>query len=263
MAVHQEPMGVWGVRTASIDWCETNYEHTPWIAEFWNTLSNISMIIPPIFGIYNAITQDIERRYIVSHLFFLLVGIGSTMFHMTLQYSMQLLDELPMIYTTCIFIYCQALVKSGPGTHNPLLLALLALYAFSFTLIYAVWSNPLIHENMYGLLIFILLFQSCKLLYDHYDPASMKMFVVGTGMYAVAFLIWNIDNHYCPQLQDFRAASSPSVGALSQLHAWWHILAGYSTYLHILFSTHYRLLLLRRHPRYVICPIGINVVKAV
>ena len=35
------------------------------------------------------------------------------MFHMTLQYSMQLLDELPMIYTTCLFIYLQAMIKEG------------------------------------------------------------------------------------------------------------------------------------------------------
>jgi dihydroceramidase len=43
----------------------------------------------------------------------LLVGIGSTMFHMTLKYPMQLMDELPMIYGSCIFIFCMAQVKSG------------------------------------------------------------------------------------------------------------------------------------------------------
>ncbi len=35
------------------------------------------------------------------------------MFHMTLKYPMQLLDELPMIYGSCVFIYCMAQVKSG------------------------------------------------------------------------------------------------------------------------------------------------------
>ncbi len=35
-------MGFWGPRTASVDWCEPNYVHTFWIAEFWNTLSSVS-----------------------------------------------------------------------------------------------------------------------------------------------------------------------------------------------------------------------------
>ena len=40
------------------------------------------------------------------------------MFHMTLKYPMQLMDELPMIYGSCIFIYCMAEVKSGKAFVN-------------------------------------------------------------------------------------------------------------------------------------------------
>jgi dihydroceramidase len=28
------------------------------------------------------------------------------MFHMTLQYEMQLMDELPMVYACAVFVYC-------------------------------------------------------------------------------------------------------------------------------------------------------------
>lgn len=261
-SVTQERMGVWGVRTASIDWCESNYEYTPWIAEFWNTISNISMIIPPLYGFYNAYTQKLEMRYYLSNLFLLVVGIGSTMFHMTLQYSMQLLDEVPMVFTTCLFIYCQAQIKAGPKEQNWLLMSALIFYALSFAAIYSVWSNPLVMEYMYAVLMFILLAQSAYIVHRDYDPSCLKMFLLGTAMYGVAFLIWNIDNHFCHHLQDFRARTSSSVGALSQLHAWWHILAGYATYLHILFSIHYRLSMLKRRPQFVLCPIGLTVVKS-
>ena len=36
----------------------------------------------------------------------LTVGIGSALFHMTLKYEMQLLDELPMVWGGCAVAYC-------------------------------------------------------------------------------------------------------------------------------------------------------------
>ena len=56
-----------------------------YIAEFWNTVTNLSMIIPPIWGIHKCLQRGLETRYLVGFLALLLVGIGSTMFHMTLQ----------------------------------------------------------------------------------------------------------------------------------------------------------------------------------
>ena len=56
-----------------------------YIAEFWNTVTNLSMIIPPLWGIHKCLQRGLETRYLVGFLALLLVGIGSTMFHMTLQ----------------------------------------------------------------------------------------------------------------------------------------------------------------------------------
>lgn len=36
---------------------------TFYIAEFWNTVTNLSMIIPPIYGIYAASKYNFEKRY--------------------------------------------------------------------------------------------------------------------------------------------------------------------------------------------------------
>jgi len=262
-SVVQERLGVWGETTASIDWCETNYEVTVYVAEFWNTISNLSMIIPPLYGVWNARKYALETRFFVSHLSLLLVGIGSTMFHMTLKYPMQLLDELPMIYGSCVFIYCMAQVKSGPRDRAVWLVSALVFYAVFFTAIYSVWQNPLVHEFANGLLIAALFVQAFMLLKTDFDPGCAKLFALGSLFYALAFLIWNIDNHFCSHLQDFRAVNPLGVGVLTQFHAFWHILAGYATYLHILFSTHYRLSYLQRKPEFKPCLVGIEVVKGV
>jgi len=55
------------------------------VAEFWNTVTNLSMIIPPLYGVNQIIKNKLEKRFLLSFLLLLLVGIGSTMFHMTLQ----------------------------------------------------------------------------------------------------------------------------------------------------------------------------------
>ncbi len=114
----QEQQGYWGKRTATIDWCESNYEVTNYIAEFWNTISNFVMILFPLYAVYwsfkhrqaakkskSKIKFIIPNSTIYCQLSLLLVGIGSWMFHMTLLYPMQLLDELPMLYCSAFLIY--------------------------------------------------------------------------------------------------------------------------------------------------------------
>jgi dihydroceramidase len=94
--------GYWGKQTATIDWCEINYEVTYYIAEFWNTISNLVMILFPMYSLYwsynhikfakkskkNAFNRFnvnfiLPDSIIYCQLGLLLVGIGSWMFHMT------------------------------------------------------------------------------------------------------------------------------------------------------------------------------------
>ena len=78
------------------------------------------MILFPIYSLYWTYTHiqhfsktkrtspfannhfSIPKSVILVQLSLIIVGIGSWMFHMTLLYHMQLLDELPMIYGTAI-----------------------------------------------------------------------------------------------------------------------------------------------------------------
>ena len=96
-------IGYWGPPSSTLNWCETNYEVSHYIAEFWNTFTNLGMIITAIYGIQQSRKQGIEPRYVNSFIGLLLIGIGSWMFHMTLRFEMQLLDEVPFNgYVVCV-----------------------------------------------------------------------------------------------------------------------------------------------------------------
>lgn len=57
-----EKIGYFGKPTSSIDWCEHNYEVSFYVAEFWNTVSNLFLIIPPFMGFIKSKAQGMEMR---------------------------------------------------------------------------------------------------------------------------------------------------------------------------------------------------------
>ncbi|KAI6693993.1 hypothetical protein NL676_021703 [Syzygium grande] len=84
----------WGPVT-SIDWCEKNYVHSSYIAEFFNTVSNIPGILLALVGLVNALRQRFEKRFGVLHISNMILAIGSMLYHATLQHVTHQGDETP------------------------------------------------------------------------------------------------------------------------------------------------------------------------
>lgn len=87
---------------STIDWCESNYIVSNYIAEYWNTLSGLCIILSGVFfkfnnneWLNNNIKYELNFNNICNYL--ILVGVGTMLFHGTLLYPFQLLDELPML----------------------------------------------------------------------------------------------------------------------------------------------------------------------
>ncbi|XP_035693180.1 alkaline ceramidase 3-like [Branchiostoma floridae] len=93
------------------------------------------MIIPPILAGIKAYQEKLETRYVVSFFSILVVGIGSWCFHMTLLYEMQLFDELPMIWGSCIFVFDLFHSFTPPKYQNLPMILCLVLYSFIITAI--------------------------------------------------------------------------------------------------------------------------------
>lgn len=87
---------------STVDWCEINYNSSEYIAEFWNTISGIFLVASGLLYYRNNIDWMKENKSFYINFFritgfLVFVGVGTILFHGTLYYPFQLLDELPMM----------------------------------------------------------------------------------------------------------------------------------------------------------------------
>ncbi|XP_012501658.1 PREDICTED: alkaline ceramidase 1 [Propithecus coquereli] len=91
---------IFAYQSSEIDWCESNFQHSEVVAEFYNTFSNVTFLIfgPLMMFLMHPYAQK-RSCYIygISGLF-MLVGLFSMYFHMTLSFLGQLLDELAILW---------------------------------------------------------------------------------------------------------------------------------------------------------------------
>lgn len=94
--------------SSSIDWCETNYKKSIYIAEFWNSITSISFIFIPLILKYKYDeSMNLKREYDFSRFTALFIGLTSFYFHSTLSLLGQILDEasLLILLIGCLWLF--------------------------------------------------------------------------------------------------------------------------------------------------------------
>ena len=109
----------------------------------------------------------------VAYFGYLLVGIVSFMFHATLKYPCQLVDELNMIYTTCLMIYAGLSYAQSTMFRVCLAISLSALCA-GITIYYHYLQDPTFHQNVYAILTAFIVFRSIYLMEYTLRPSLRK-----------------------------------------------------------------------------------------
>nr|XP_009505996.1 PREDICTED: alkaline ceramidase 3-like [Phalacrocorax carbo] len=103
-------------------------------------------------------------------------------------------------------------------------------------------------EIMYGTLVSIIVLRSVYIVLWVY-PWLRGLGYTSLTVFLMGFFLWNVDNIFCDKLRALRERMPPVVGAVTQFHAWWHILTGLGSYLHILLSLYTRTLFLKHRPK--------------
>ncbi|KAK1234821.1 alkaline ceramidase ydc1 [Marasmius sp. AFHP31] len=234
--------GYFGPVTATLDWCEANYQFSYYIAEMFNTFSNLFTVYCALYGAHNIARERLPTRFLVGYLGFALVGIGSFAFHATLQYEAQLADELPMIYVAAMALWLLGDRDQGFSIRTfrqKSRITLLIAFDLLFTWAYSIYRNPIFHQVVFAILMITATLRTvyllrvspvCDRIPQDKTNVVNKWFAIGAATFAFGFLVWNLDNIYCDSLTKMKAYVGYPLAFFLEGHAWWHILTALGTY---------------------------------
>ena len=222
---------------SSINFCEQDYQVTNGIAEFWNTLTGLSLCISAIY----QFKYFYSIKLLKTHLFLFLVGIGTMLFHGTMLYIYQLLDEIPMLLLIIQYIRFinKRLVNYKGYTKQNFKESIRYYYSIPFIIIsYFIYPKlqVILFQGIFGIYICILVYK-CSIIQDKIQEnfkskLLLNFYINDTGTivtlnslylkvfssFILGFVLWTIENNYCNNFQHL------------QLHAIWHILTSISCF---------------------------------
>ncbi|CZT24438.1 related to alkaline ceramidase [Ramularia collo-cygni] len=267
------PDGYWHPHTSTIDWCEENYWLTRYIAEVVNSFTNLIFVYLAIVGMHNCYKHQHDRIFLITFFGYAIVGFGSFAFHATLKYPMQLVDELSMIYTTCLMVWA-TFEHKRPMLFKVVLAISIAGLALFITLYYHYLQDPTFHQNAYAILTAIVLIRSMVLQELHIRPyfrgkasesgsidksklspqeaqkeerrrderdrsilrRMWTLVAMGLGIFLTGFAIWSLDNNHCNKIRGWRKELGLPWGVLLEGHGIWHLFTGVGAYCYIVWG---------------------------
>ena len=182
---------------------------------------------------------------------------------------MQLVDELSMIYTTCLMCYATFSYSRSPSFRLTLSILLVVL-ALGITVYYHYLQDPVFHQRVYALLTSIIVFREMYVMESTLRPrlkdneATYKvmhkrsmsteeqqesrgedqrdheilrrmwvLITIGLSTFLGGFVLWTLDNVYCSQLKSWRREVGLPWGILLEGHGWWHLMTGTGAYFYV------------------------------
>jgi hypothetical protein len=230
---------------STVDWCEANYNVLDFVAEFWNSVSGLAIAMSAIYFKANNKVKELNRVFWLLNL----VSLGTILFHSTLLYEYQLLDEMPMLLIAMEYleiltnlntfnrlktrwtillsrlrIYLIVLIPFtyAIGTHVQIISFHATLKAYEITILYAMFKvSKCLNKDLYDTCFNKRSFSESQELIKKYitlRKAMIHHIMLGSIFYSVSIALWVIENLYCKYVEKI------------QLHAWWHVLSSCGIY---------------------------------
>ncbi|XP_076917179.1 alkaline ceramidase-like [Bidens hawaiensis] len=209
----------WGPVTSSTEWCEQNYVYSSYIAEFYNTISNIPSIILSFVGLVIALSQRFEKRFSILHISNMILAIGSMLFHATLQRLQQQGDETPMVWEMLLYIY----ILYSPDWHYK---STMPTFLFLYGALFAIFHSQIRFDIGFKVHYIILCLLCIPRMYKYYIHTQDKSAKRVAKLYIITLLIgltcWICDRLFCKSVSLWHV--NP------QGHALWHLFMAFNSY---------------------------------
>ena len=198
--------------SSEIDWCEKNYVYSNYIAEFWNTISNIPYILILFISLQTFRFLPCKNNDKLLHSLLLVTGISSAYFHATLSLFAQLLDEFSIILlltNTLLIIFKNKTTK-------------LCIKTYVCIHLISMWYFPFINIPVLFGMGFIILYRLRHVLKNFNENSHKKYWLYSQYLFFSSVICWISDHILCDTL--------PFI----QFHAIWHLLSAICAYYSIL-----------------------------
>lgn len=204
------------------DWCEPNWTVTLYIAEFWNTITNLIYIFVGLWTVFEF-NSKIFNRMRISGMALFFIGIGSMCYHGTITRWGQAFDELAILYWEIALL--ATIFKENEMKYHWIKYCYLP-FAILETVIYWQMDNyPAVGWPMYHVLHVAIDFIIVITLYFKFRELKNRYYVNetfeynikfrGLGCISFSFFAWLLDYFYCDIFKYW------------YLHAFgWHLFSG-------------------------------------
>ncbi|XP_012277541.1 alkaline ceramidase isoform X1 [Orussus abietinus] len=210
--------------SSPVDWCEGNYNISPSIAEFTNTLSNVVfLLLPPILmHLFKDYGRFVNPGIHVIWFLLMIVGISSAYFHATLSLIGQLLDELAILW-----VYMAGLCMFFPRRYFPKVFQnnrkLFSMFITFPTLIAT--GLALVHPAVNAFALMSLGIPAFGfLIIELKRTKSIRVYRLGLrcgAVWILAVMCWLNDRMFCDMWLNFN---------FPYFHALWHLLIFIASY---------------------------------
>ncbi|SCZ90969.1 BZ3500_MvSof-1268-A1-R1_Chr1-3g02432 [Microbotryum saponariae] len=252
--------GYWSPHTASVDHCELNYSKSEWIAEYYNTITSLvigershydaegidepaqplklfTLMYQVILGMQafaSSIRQKFPKRFRIVSFGIVMLGITSSLHHATLDFKIQLLDELVVVWLTSLvawIVWDMTPVAQVANWHTRITMIIVNAV---FTILHALRRDPVLMELYHGWTSVLLTARLGQLLMSNAPPDSKgvqegrRMIRSAASLGGFALIAHKADRSFCIPSTALKILVLPRLAFLLEGHAWSHVLTGLS-----------------------------------
>ena len=242
--------GYWGEHTATRDWCEQNYATSPYIAEFWNTISNLTYILFSLnllrykqkFTKITELKQFKSINIIIYSMFIL--GLSSGAFHATLKYWPQFMDRLfcliPLIGFKIGFTEVGSDLNQAFNSTQISVLVIMSYFICSVIavfIMFEVFTLYLAINNLYKGYI-----MTKQIRMKEIKSHSIKCLIY----LIIGLIVWILDSLTCNFFLN-------NLGFIPHFHAQWHLFTAIAFHEIALVQMYLLLVKMKESPEFVSC----------